>query len=141
MTTITFREGIMAADSRMTLGGAVIGNVVKIVRRDDGALCGGCGRLAWLQAFHEWFLNGEQDDLPDVDEDSMGLIARPKKPLQAFEEAGTYEWKTPYFAMGSGRRFALGAMYAGASAQEAVKAAIKFDIYSGGKVISLSHDG
>ncbi len=38
------------------------------------------------------------------------------------------------WAVGSGSSFALGALYVGASAKQAVQAAINYDLYSGGKV-------
>lgn len=43
----------------------------------------------------------------------------------------------PYFAVGSGDEYALGAMCMGASAIEAVGAAIRFDPHSGGSITVL----
>ena len=53
------------------------------------------------------------------------------------QQPGWIVERGPYFAMGSGRDFALGAMAAGASAEEAVRAAIAHDVYSGGEVVTL----
>lgn len=139
MTTIVYRDGVLAADTRMIAGTAIIGSIAKIVRRDDGALCGGAGHASVVQAFQRWFLDGEEGDPPVEDETKMFVIS-PKGNVEMFEVDGTIEWRAPYFAMGSGKEFALGAMYAGASAEEAVKAAMKFDPYSGGKVMTLTHD-
>lgn len=140
MTTIAYRKGVLAADTRMIQGSAIIGNVTKIVRRDDGALAGGAGDLAWVQAFHRWFMAGEEGDPPILEDGSKGLIVRRRKPVEMFEPGGTVEWKPPYLAIGSGKEFALGAMFAGASAIEAIKAAMAFDPGTGGEVMVLTHD-
>jgi ATP-dependent protease HslVU (ClpYQ) peptidase subunit len=42
----------------------------------------------------------------------------------------------PFAAIGSGKGVALGALHAGASAVDAVKAAMKVDVYSGGRVFT-----
>jgi 20S proteasome alpha/beta subunit len=140
MTTIAYRKGVLAADTRMIQGTAIIGKVAKIVRRDDGALCGGAGDCAWVQAFHRWFMGGEEGDPPVIEENSKGLIIKRRKPIEMFEPGGTVEWKPPYLAIGSGKEFALGAMWAGANAIEAVKAAMTFDPGTGGEVMVLTHD-
>lgn len=129
----------MAADTQVTAG-VIVGQTTKIVRRDDGALCAGVGSLAWLQAFHRWFIAGEQGDPPDVPEDSRGLIIGKRGQYEMFETNGAFEFKQEFVALGSGREFALGAMQFGASAAQAVKIAMKFDPYSGGKVMTLTHD-
>jgi hypothetical protein len=56
-------------------------------------------------------------------------------------EGRIYTMDTPYpvnvgwpFAMGTGERYALGAMMAGASPERAVEIACMFDIYSGGRI-------
>lgn len=141
MTTIVYRNGVLAADTRMVQGTAIIGNVKKIIRRDDGALCGGAGDCAWLQAFHRWFLDAEEGDPPIIEDNSKGVIIYSPKKIELFEQNGTVEFKPAFLAFGSGKEFALGAMYAGASAPEAVRAAMQFDPYSGGKVTVLTHDG
>lgn len=141
MTTIAYRHGILAADTRMIHGSAIIAeNIIKIVRRDDGAMCGGAGDCAWVQAFHRWFLDGEHDDPPVVEENSKGVIVKKRKPIEYFEPCGTVEFRAPYFAFGSGKEFALGAFWAGASAADAVRAAMQFDPGTGGRVVTLSHD-
>jgi ATP-dependent HslUV protease subunit HslV len=140
MTTIVYRGGVMAADTRMIQRTAIIGNITKIVRRNDGALCGGAGDAAWVYAFHDWFLAGEHGDPPVVPDNSKGLVALKRKPVELFEQTGAFKFKAPYVAIGSGMEFALGAMWAGASAQEAVKCAMQFDPATGGKLMVLTHD-
>jgi ATP-dependent protease HslVU (ClpYQ) peptidase subunit len=139
MTTIAYRAGVLAADTQMIQGTSVIGQTVKIVRRKDGVLCGGAGDLAWVQGFQRWFLEGEEGDPPPLDDASKGLIIRPKKPIEMFEEFGAIEWTSPFVAIGSGKEFALGAMYVGATAEQAVRAAMVLDPFTGGKVMKLRH--
>lgn len=139
MTTIAYRAGVMAADTQVTAG-IIVGTTTKIVRRKDGALCAGVGSLPWVQAFHRWFMAGEEGDPPEVPEDSRGLIIGKRGPFEMFETNGAFEIKEPFIALGTGREFALGAMYVGATAAAAVKAAMEFDPYSGGKVMTLTHD-
>ncbi|MCA1379422.1 hypothetical protein I6F34_01130 [Bradyrhizobium sp. BRP05] len=124
----------------MIQGTAIIGNIAKIVRRDDGAMAGGAGDAAWVQAFHRWFLDGEQGDPPIVEDNSKGVIVQKRRPIEYFEQNGTLEYRAPYFAFGSGKEFALGALFAGATAEQAVRAAMQFDPNTGGRVMLLSHD-
>lgn len=141
MTTIAYRQGVIAADTQMIQGTSIIGHITKIVRRDDGALCGGAGDLAWVQAFHRWFLEGCEGEPPRFDDDcSKGLIIRRRKPIEVFESIGAFEFKPEFVAIGSGKEFALGAMQVGASAKRAVKAAMAFDPGTGGAIMTLSHD-
>ncbi|SDK41836.1 hypothetical protein [Bradyrhizobium ottawaense] len=141
MTTVAYRHGIMAADTRMIQGTAIIGSMVKIVRRDDGALAGAAGDAGWAQAFHRWFLDGEDGEFPMLEENSKGvIIRRRRKPIEMFEQGGTIVFKPPFFAMGSGKEFALGAMAQGASAEAAVEVAMRFDPGSGGNITVLRND-
>ena len=125
MTTIVYRDGTLAADTRMIQGTAIIGNISKIVRRHAAA--------------QRWFLDGEEGD-PPVEDETKALVIDPRGKVEMFEADGTIEWRAPYLAIGSGKEFALGAMFMGATAQEAVRAAMQFDPYSGGRVMTLTHD-
>jgi ATP-dependent protease HslVU (ClpYQ) peptidase subunit len=42
-----------------------------------------------------------------------------------------------WYAVGSGAAYALGALYMGATPEEAVEAAIKFSVYSSGPLMSM----
>ncbi|WP_316200933.1 MULTISPECIES: hypothetical protein [unclassified Bradyrhizobium] len=127
MTTLAYRNGVLAADTRMIQGSAIIGNVIKIVRRDDGCMAGGAGDCAWVQGFHRWFLDGEQGDHPTVDDHAKGMIVRPDKTVEMYEQGGMLKFKPAFAAMGSGKEFALGAMWMGATAEKAVRACFELD--------------
>lgn len=63
-----------------------------------------------------------------------------KRVFHMGEDATCMEVTGSLASCGSGREFALGAMYHGASAMGAVEAAINFDPWSGGRVHSFSPD-
>jgi ATP-dependent protease HslVU (ClpYQ) peptidase subunit len=142
LTTIAYRDGQMAADTQVIAGSTIIpSKVVKIARRKkDGALAAACGNLTFLFAFLEWFLAGEKGEGPPLDEGDRGIIARGKgKPLEVFENTGFFEYTPEYAAFGSGMEFAIGAMHHGATAFEALQAAVKHDPGSGGEITVMSH--
>jgi ATP-dependent HslUV protease subunit HslV len=133
----------MAADTQMVQGTAVIGSFTKIARRDsDGALAGACGNAGFVAAFLEWFKGDGSSTPPHQDQESgdRGVIVDKTGAVKMFESSGSFDVGTGWFAIGSGKEFALGAMDVGASSIEAVIAATLRDPYSGGDVICLSHD-
>jgi len=74
-----------------------------------------------------------------LEENSKGVIIRRRKPIELYEQGGTIIFKPPFFAMGSGKEFALGAMGQGASAEQAVDVAMRFDPGTGGEIMVLRH--
>ncbi|WP_316196603.1 hypothetical protein [Bradyrhizobium sp. SZCCHNS3053] len=142
MTTVAYKDGMMAADTLMIKGSTKFGHVTKIVKRDDGALCGGSGNLNWVQAFHRWFLDGCVDAPPELSEYDNGLIARKGDPeVEVYEQGGSFRFKANWTAIGSGKEYAFGAMCAGASAEDAVLIACIYDPGTGGIPTVLTHDG
>lgn len=142
MTTIAYKDGVLAADAIMCSGGVLIGNAEKITRRDDGALAGGAGDASYVSAFLTWFKDGEQGPPPEAREGEhsfdRAIIIRPtgaiEKTIEVYEPRGRFPVRAVYYAMGSGKESALGAMYAGASAEMAIHAAIAHDPHTGGDV-------
>ena len=59
MTTIAYRDGLLAADTTMCQGGVTMGRVQKIAPRADDDICGSAGDAAYNPAFTAWFLAGE----------------------------------------------------------------------------------
>jgi hypothetical protein len=142
MTTIAYRDGVMAADTLMIKGETAFGYVLKIVRRpSDGALCGGAGNLGWVQAFHRRFLADEEGDPPPMTEYDNAIVVREQgNSVEIFEDGGAFEFETDFTAIGSGKDFALAAMHVGADAATAVRTAIHFEPGTGGEVTVLRHD-
>lgn len=137
MTTIAYRKGVLAADTGTYPNR--IGEMIKIAQSGQ-FLAGACGGATYSNSFLRWFLDGQKGQPPEAKSDSdgydQGVIIGPKSnDIRIFEIGGLFKiFNCSYFAMGSGRQIALGAMYAGASAKEAVLAAIRHDDFTWGSV-------
>ena len=141
MTTIAYKDGVLAADSGLCGGGCMVGTVDKIARNSCGDLAGAAGDAAYHAQFIAWFLKAEEGDPPVAveSEDSFdrGIIFRRTGQIEVFEPRGRFPISAPYYAIGSGRAEALGALHAGASPEQAVLAAIEHDPHSKGPVLVL----
>lgn len=139
MTTVVYKDGILASDSRCTQSDTVVGNVTKIHKIDDNTLIGFCGRTAQAFKFIEWYKDGKkkEDAQSDDDSDFTALVII-KGVVYRYDGYNPQIIKSKFHSIGSGFMVALGAMEAGASAIEAIKIAKKYDIYTGGKIQTLS---
>lgn len=138
MTVIAYRDGIMAADSVGTVGDMAVGDHRKVVRSALGFIAGASGDSGDSQRFLGWILdhgpkNGESFVPNDPD---MGCMwVSPDGTVTRLGMKGTpYIITAPFHAMGAGREIALGAMAAGATAEQAVEIAIKYIFGCGGPV-------
>jgi ATP-dependent protease HslVU (ClpYQ) peptidase subunit len=141
VTTIAYKDGVLAADRQSNWGGGKAGFVRKIGRNKAGDLIGLTGDCASCATFLTWFEAGEQGEAPPMkveDDDSFAMIARAGGALMLRSNRGVVELDAPYFAMGSGREYALGAMAHGAGAAAAVDIACRLDNSSGGGVDVLT---
>lgn len=139
MTTIAYRDGVLAADTLICESDRRVGRVVKIMRR-AGILAGVAGCLAHMQAFHSWFMGGMIGEPPAMktgERTSDAIIVHDGRIL-GLGELGWDVMKANYYAIGSGAGVALGAMASGATAEQAVQAAIELDVWSGGDITVLS---
>lgn len=147
MTTIAYRKGtsgigIVAADTGITCAGCSIGEMQKIIRNDKGDVAAVTGNAVWAWAFLEWFRKREQGCSPSIGTVdghmiAKGAIFRECGRIEVFEDHGIYVVTAPYYSIGSGRDVALGAMFHGASAPEAVRAAIAHDESTWGDITEL----
>lgn len=139
MTTIAYRDGIIACDSLVTAGGVRVGAVDKIVRSGP-LLAGAAGSLGPCQKFLRWVRSGEDlmEDFEDFDEGSEGFVVFADGSIASFDDDGRCDYRAPYIAIGSGASFALGAMAHGASAEEAVRAASEHDTLTGLPIQTLA---
>lgn len=149
MTTIAYRNGVMAADTLTTGGDIRRGATSKIIRLQDGTLVGVSGAAGILGRVAVWFENAFQKDAiqPEFEDfpklparcEVYGIAARPNGMVCVFSIDGICQWvDTDFVATGSGNELAMGAMAMGASAREAVAVAAQFDVYTGGKIETLS---
>ena len=134
MTTIAYKDGVIAYDSRETKGSIIHTDEANKKRELDGVyffLCGdNCG---YKDVMSEWFCSTTKTLL-----NVCGIAVDEEGTLWEFGNDDGF-WRDrinlsePY-VYGSGSSFALTAMDLGLSAKDAVKMAIKRDVYSGGKV-------
>jgi len=136
MTTIAFRDGIMASDSMIECNGWLSPciEVEKIRKVTNGALIGLAGNPTFFDPFCDWFL-GIKNERPVLN-DTMILVALPDGQLEEYTQHGkiVLSLSKPFFAIGSGTPAALGAMCAGATAERAVSIAALLDPYTGGRI-------
>ena len=139
MTTIVYRDDVMAGDSRETDGpdsNPIIlrDDCIKVFRLPDGSLFGASDSSESIERLHKALI----DNLPPPKLDNINaLLVKPDGTIWQYEGNIWQAIHQPYHAVGSGSMFALPAMDAGASAVEAVEIGIKRDPFSGGKVTHL----
>jgi len=154
MTTIAYKDGVMAADSLVTVNGMRAGAFTKVFdyqSMTSGAqvLIGFCGEPRHIAQAMAEVVNRKLDPLLSGSwpvGEYTALIAIKHEPksecppdIYLFEGAGhPYPIQAPYQAIGSGSEVATGAMAMGATALQAVKTAIDLDTGSGGPAVSIS---
>lgn len=134
MTTIAYRDGVMAGDRRATANSTIEHQCTKVFRRADGVLIGIAGALVDCRAFADWMLAGEADDKKptfDAKANFEALVVRPAGLVEWHCNSGWMRAEGAMFAIGTGAPFALGAMEMGADAEKAVEIACRRDCHSG----------
>jgi hypothetical protein len=139
MTTVVFRDGVLASDSAAEIAGWVLPQPHRKVHRlPDGRLAAITGGAASAGLAIEAMKAGNDPDWSALSDDSrVVIVSADGKSVRVHEGKAHYDdVTTPYFAYGSGMPVALGALFAGADAVTAVRAAIAVDTNSGGDVQS-----
>jgi ATP-dependent HslUV protease subunit HslV len=97
---------------------------------------GGAGRATSINELIVWAESGmDFENYPDDAKDLSAILIDPKGKVYLMdEEYKPFSIKNKFHADGSGGDLAIGAMEAGATAEQAVKIAIKHDAGCGGKV-------
>lgn len=136
MTTVVYRSGVMASDSRFSGCYASVGQ--KLFKRGT-TLVGICGDVPQALKFVDWYFNRTKPVPVQGDDESQweALVATPKV-LEVWDHVlRPVPIPELYAAIGSGAPYAMGAMDHGAKAAEAVRIAIKRDINSGGTIKTI----
>lgn len=136
MTTIAYRGGVLASDSRVTIGDTILPEqMIKVVKLESGALFGFAGNLDAGNSLAYAVKNGHPTPVMKKTE---AILIHPNGDVFGYEGV---RWcklgPSPYFALGTGTEFALAAMWMGADAIKAVQCGIAFDKNSGGQVMSV----
>lgn len=128
MTTIAANQKGMCGDT-FVYNTATGYYTQKIVRVGD-SLVGCAGPSELCQKFITWRIRGSKDPVWGLNTPFEALILD-KTGMYVYTTCTTPDRvKTPFFAIGSGRQYALGALACGASLRDAVTAACRFDPYS-----------
>lgn len=141
MSTIAFRRGIMAADSRGTSGDIIRGKVRKLYQLADGRVVGIAGDVGYEPEFIAWLDDGAKpENRPDFSGASSfsALVGSTEGFVVYGRELRCQVIGADFYAIGSGNEIALGAMAMGASARRAVELACDFDVYTGGEINEIT---
>ena len=150
MTTIAYRDGILAADSRVTYGEhqtARIHTCKKLFRKrvtqgkkSFDVIIATAGESSPGLVFVDWYGSGKP--VPDLflhlGGDFLCLVLTPSGLFEYDVYCRGEEVSDDFYAIGSGAGPALGAMHCGKSAVEAVRIAARIDPYTGGRINSES---
>lgn len=149
MTTIVAFKNTLYADTRCSASGMIISdNVTKLLKVTPKGwsfpvVVGGAGGYEDLERFKVWVTEGlKVDEKPDLEDFQGIMIARVSKSkcqIYYFED-GLVPMLTndTYLVIGSGSAHALTALDMGHTPQQAIKASMKRDCFTGGKVKALS---
>jgi len=126
VTTICYRDGVLAADTAVNAGDMTVGTTVKIARAPDGTIGGAAGPLGITTKFLRWLQDGMIGEPPSGKEVQLMWVT-PDGKVWANDGDGAYEMVHAYCAIGTGYRMAMGAMAFGATAREAVEVCCDLD--------------
>ena len=137
MTTICYKGGVLASDTRAYSGGSQpMGNKQKIFKIEGGSCFGVSTPQPGLsESIRDWFVEGKHPDHePNIPEAGFAMLEIDKHG-QVFFYSNSLNPSGPlmdeYFAIGSGAEYAMGAMAFGACAADAVAAASIHDVWTG----------
>lgn len=132
MTTLAYADGVLASDSMAMNGWNILGAKSKIDKRGS-VLFGASGRSSAIcRAFVDWGRRGFIGEPPklriDDDNNAVGFIFPEGDRIIMWTHDGPNEFRSPYFAFGSGGEVATGALAMGATPEEAIEVASLWDI-------------
>lgn len=131
MTTIAYRDNMMASDSACFDSSLYQGEVDKLWILPSVGLIGCCGEIGAMIRVVDWLKNGSEGrkspNLPD-DCEFEAIVVNPEGEVFHYDRhLVPIRISNQFHAIGSGRKLALGAMMAGASADKAVQIACQYD--------------
>jgi len=143
MTTIAIEDGVVASDSMMVgffIDQVNVVKIKKIKRISDGqtVIAGGSGTLSEVHQFMDWIAHScKKEDYISMGDRNSTLFVLDKEGVWSYDTYYKPIYSGKVSALGSGAQFAMGAMMAGATAEEAVRIAIELDTNSGRDVVTL----
>jgi ATP-dependent protease HslVU (ClpYQ) peptidase subunit len=134
MTCVAYRNGIIAADSMSVVEEVKLNNEVKVAKR-KGHLFGLSGdAMPPLEEAIDWYFKKNRGTLKPY-KFSLLVVTPEGKVYDIDQNNGQVAITAPFYAVGSGAIGAMCAMEVGATAEQAVAAAIKWCEGVGGKVV------
>lgn len=136
MTTIAWDGKTLAADTLSTCSGIRSAYHAKIWR-EGRLLIGGAGSRTVTLQFRDWVRTGMKGACPLTKDIGNVFVVTPDGTGVMWCDDGPFHMDNEPWALGSGEQFALGAMAAGKTAEEAVAIAALYDTCTGGDVTAL----
>lgn len=140
MTTVVAdtRRGIIVSDNQCTVNAnGMISSCQKVYKITKGPhkghVIGSAGHECSGLLFVDWYTKGsprEKIELGWEDEKCDILVLTPKGLFMADHWCVLYPVEEPYMAIGSGAQAAMGALDAGATAEQAIEIACARDVYT-----------
>lgn len=151
MTTVAYRDGVMAGDSGNLFSNVMYRSAVKVARGPNGSLHGVTGNAGDAGQYIAWVLAGMNGDPPkpeptNREEGRSAFIALVVPPTGNIVRLWTaYGWEdhhnVPFMAVGAGAEMAIGAMAAGATAEQAVAICAEHSTYASHPIRTVSLGG
>lgn len=136
MTAIAYRDGIMAADGAAYCNGTLLGICKKIARSPDGWLGAASGDSTNCYLFEKWMDACREFQLSTKGESFGAILVSPDREVFLIDHHDIMRpaETAPFYADGCASDILIGAMAAGATAEEAVAIAIQWDNKCGGPI-------
>lgn len=132
MSTIAWDGKTLAGDRLGVRGEGLRFEVVKVFALSNGSLYGGVGKHDNVLQVLWWLENGGEPPNLGSEASFSGLVVMPEKKVHLFDELLVPKpVLESFFAIGSGRDFAIAAMALGQTAAQAIELAMRYDIYTG----------
>ena len=144
MSTVAYKDGIIAGDTKLTDGNLKL-HAQKIYRVHDKLLVGLAGDWLGCLKFLNWIQ--QNNHYPEItvgwnfeEKDTLKFeaLVADKDSIAVYDHCMIKMYiDETFWAAGSGRDIAIGAMAHGATAEEAVEIATEYDTYTEGEVMTL----
>jgi hypothetical protein len=136
MTTIAFRDGLLAVDSLLVSRGTIRGYQAK-GRRIDGGRVAWTGDIGGAAAIVGWIEAGRSGPAPDPEGCSVVWLPDDGPHTLITDGFESVNPDAEFHSWGAGDDLAKGAMAMGATAARAVRVAIDLSTHSGGDVVVI----
>ena len=135
MTTICYKNGVLAADTMVSASGVSVGTATKVFRIGEDIFAV-AGNLADITRLKTWVGPDSIKDM-GLSEDSYVYWVDAGGLLREIEKDTILPViHAPFHACGTGSSFAIGAMAQGASAVDAVRIASMYDLTTNSEIMS-----